>query len=191
MLLYDYDSGIYCNEVLEGGMTRFGKSLVYIALLIVALVGLFLFFKPISNDHGFVAVVDEHLTPTVPSFVEGSITEKCGAQLISPKPNEVVHESIQVELVVAHPAGASCNWVVFEGLGGRVELIDEDGLVIATALLETTEEWMTTEPVLFTGSLSVKEINSANLQIRVTEDDPSGMGIVDTITIPVIFEATI
>jgi hypothetical protein len=191
MLLYGNDSGIYYNEVFEGGMTRFGKSLVYLALLVVALVGLFLFFKPISKDQDFITIVDEHLTPSVPTVVDTPITEKCGAQLVSPKPNEVVYESILVELIVAHPAGASCNWVVFEGLGGRVELLDEDGTVIGSALLETIEEWMTTEPVLFTGTLSVKEINSANLQIRVTEDDPSGMGIVDTITIPVIFEATI
>ncbi len=187
MLLYDYDSGIYCNEVSEGSMTRFGKSLVYLALLIVALVGLFLFFKPISKDQGFVAVVDEHLTPGIPTGVETPITEKCGAQLVSPKPNEVVHESIQVELVVAHPADASCNWVVFEGVGGKAELVDEDGRVIDSTILETREEWMTTEPVLFTGSLSVKEMDSPNKHIVITEDDPSGMGVVDTITIPVTF----
>lgn len=191
MLLYGNDSGIYYNEVFEGGMTRFGKSLVYIALLGIGLVGIFLFFKPLSKDQDFITVVDEHLTPSVPTVADTPITEKCGAQLVSPKPNEIVHESILVELVVAHPAGASCNWVVFEGQGGTVELIDEDGLVIATALLETIEEWMTTEPVLFTGTLSVKEINSAKLKIKITEDDPSGIGIVDTITIPVIFEATI
>lgn len=191
MLLYGNDSGIYCNEVSEGSMTRFGKSLVYIALLVVALVGIFLFFKPISKDQGFVTVVDEHLTPTVPTLEESSTTEKCGAQLINPKPNEIVHESIEIELLVAHPADAPCNWVVFEGLGGRAELINENGLVIATALLETTEEWMTTEPVLFKGILSVKEINTSNLQIRITEDDPSGMGVVDTIEIPVRFETTV
>jgi hypothetical protein len=83
-----------------------------------------------------------------------------------------------------------CSWTMFEAQAAYMELKAENGAVVATGILETGEEWMTTGPVNFSGTLSPATPIPAGtlLTLIVNEEDPSDgeAGAPSAVSVPLI-----
>lgn len=114
----------------------------------------------------------------------------CGADhltVTSPVSGSVVGQAIAVEAVVDNrDANTDCSWTVFEAQAGTIEVRDAQGAVLGQGLLTTEEEWMTSEPVRYTGSVALTAAPSGDLTIVITEENPSGEGTPDTVAIPLV-----
>jgi Immunoglobulin-like domain of bacterial spore germination len=67
-----------------------------------------------------------------------------------------------------------CHWSVFEGQAGSVELKNQNGDVIGTANLTTTEDWTTDEPINFKGTLPFTPDEKSSYTLVINEENPSG-----------------
>src|SRR5690606_19816409 len=78
---------------------------------------------------------------------------------------------------VAHPAGNTTQWIVFEGQAGSVVVTDVSGNPLSTPVpLMIQGDWMNTNPKNFSAIIPSIQ-NPDNFQsaiIRFNDDDPSG-----------------
>lgn len=82
-------------------------------------------------------------------------------------------------------------WFATEGSLGYVQLLDEQGIEIATGFLSTNENWMTDSPVNFTTKLTFDATKSKTGTLVIHNDPGSGdgdeAGEEISFTIPVTF----
>ncbi len=96
---------------------------------------------------------------------------------------------IYVEGVVDNREAGECRWTVFEGQAGKVEAFDIENNLVSDGVLKTVEDWMTDEPVNYKAILNLhKAPVSRDLRIIVTEEDPSGEGMVEKIEFKAILK---
>lgn len=70
----------------------------------------------------------------------------------------------------------NCRWSVFEAQAGSVDLVNDNGDVIGTTTLTTTEDWMTDEPTSYSGTITfTPDTNNKDYTIVVHEEKPSGL----------------
>lgn len=92
------------------------------------------------------------------------------------------------------------NLITFEGLAAGtmffeasfpVQLQDQNGVVLAQGLAQTEADWMTTEPIPFTATMTAVQPISPPLSgtLILQKDNPSGLPANDlTVTFPAILE---
>lgn len=115
-----------------------------------------------------------------------TITITCNALTnISPQAGDKVASPLTVTITVDNRQ--SCKWTVFEAQAGTFTLKDTTGQTIGSGTLTTTEDWMTENPVVYTGTTEfINTPASSELTLTITEEDPSGMGAQE-ITIPLSY----
>lgn len=119
-----------------------------------------------------------------------TLRQGCGAEYLSvetPIAGGAIGQVVEVRATVDNrKAAPGCSWTVFEAQAGIVEIRDAQGLVIGQGTLTTQDEWMTSEPVNYAGSVALSVAPSGRLTLVVTEENPSGEGTPDSVTLPLI-----
>src|SRR6185503_3778654 len=135
-----------------------------ILYLLWFVVGLLLGYY-LGYDHGWERQLYKNTSPS------SSIT--CNAlSNISPQSGAKVSSPLVVTMTVNNTK--SCKWTVFEAQAGIAELKDSTGQKIGTATLTTTQDWMTDQPVVYTGTIEfTTNPASSDLTLTITEEDPS------------------
>lgn len=123
--------------------------------------------------------------PTPSPVITTAPPSTCEAlHVVTPKPNTTITSPLTVEVIVDN-SQKDCRWSVFEAQAGIIRLTDEQGNTLGQGILRTTEEWMTESPVTYSGKISfTKPDNVSNIQLVITEENPSGEGAPESIQIP-------
>jgi hypothetical protein len=126
--------------------------------------------------------------PSVPNQPVTAVSH-CGLTINAPLPQTVVSGPISISAVVdnTNMDQLGCSWTVFEAQAGTIELKDSNGTLLGFGLLTTTSDWMTTAPVTYIGMVTPTAPIPSGTQLSLifTEENPSGEGIPDTLTVPV------
>lgn len=160
-----------------------------IGLIVVLLLIIFFSKKQVSAP----IEVEESPQDQIEISKSNSVSE-CGLTVDTPRYNSAISFPLSVTATVdnTHATSLGCSWTIFEAGAGTTALKDEKGNVIATGRLDTGEEWMTTGPVHFSGTLVPENepTSGSVLTLLVTEEDPSDGegGPVSEISIPLTVE---
>lgn len=107
-------------------------------------------------------------------------------RILSPLTDQAVTFPLSVRGVVDNSAQPDCAWVVFEGQAGTLTLYDATNQVVGQSFLQAQGDWMTTGPVVVTGTVELSQEVSAGQPLRlvINDDDPSGLRSPQMIEIP-------
>lgn len=169
-------------------------GVLLITFFIIILTAVFLIMK---NRN----VLDENITVTENKIETTNtlpvIEEKvgCGIVVKSPTVGEKfdVIKKVSVLIDNSKRVELGCGWTVFEGQAGTFKIIDSQGSEVSNGILKVEEgvEWMTSLPVTYEGevltSKDEKDIAKGTGKLIITEDDPSGEKIPQTIEILIEF----
>ena len=101
-----------------------------------------------------------------------------------PEPGQKVTFPLTVVGAVDNRKNTDCNWGVFEAQAGTLVVKDEQGEVVASGILTAKGEWMTEGPIQVEGIVSATQpITGNTLTLIATEDDPSGLGELQQLSI--------
>lgn len=103
---------------------------------------------------------------------------------IQPNTGEKVTSPLTISVTVDNTK--TCKWTVFEAQAGTIVLKDKSGKTLGSGVLKTTDDWMTDQPVTYTGTIKFTTPSSKDLTLTITEEDPSGKGS-QTVTIPLYY----
>ncbi len=142
------------------------KIFHYLLLFIVGLlVGYYLGF-----DHGWEKYIQTPYTTQIPTPIPS-----CDAvTILSPKPGSKITSPLTVTVKVDNTK--SCKWTVFEAQAGTLTLKDSNGQILGSGILTTTSEWMTEQPVIYTGTVEFTKPTTDDVTLVIEEEDPSGQG---------------
>lgn len=148
------------------------KILVIFGIIIV---GLFLFWKLSIKP------ASKALSPSP------TTTATCQAlTIVKPQPNETVSKNFSVAAVVDN-RNPKCHWSVFEAQAGAIEVKDSNGQLVGNGVLKTTDNWMTSAPVTYSGDILLNaNTPHENLIITINEENPNGIPG-KTVTLPVTY----
>lgn len=137
------------------------------ALLIVVIAGVIYVKTPNPNR------VDVNVSPTPQATITTSVSPTVtpyqtalGLTISSPLPNQTISSPLTIIGI------APGNWF-FEG-SAPIKLIDEKGKTVATGNIQANGDWMTSNPVNFSGSLTFKKPNTIKGNLVLAKDNPSG-----------------
>lgn len=69
----------------------------------------------------------------------------------------------------------NCRWSVFEGQAGTIELKNKQGEIVGSAILTTSDDWMTDEPTKYSGTITfTPDESETEYTLVVNEENPSG-----------------
>jgi hypothetical protein len=127
------------------------------------------------------------LTSMPPSASGAPPAENClisNLTITQPRPVEIAKFPLTVKGVVNNSKNLSCVWTLFEGQAATMQVKDSDGTVIGDGILMAKGDWMTEGPVDVEGQISLKQKPVGDtLMLVITEEDPSGMGEPEQISI--------
>lgn len=128
--------------------------------------------------------------PTTPKYeVKETGCAPKNVTVYTPQPGSTKTLPLRVDVLVENQKNPACNWTLFEAQAGLVQLFDSTGAEVGAAPLMTSDEWMTTGPVAFSATITpTGTVAPGQARILITEEDPSGMGDVQTIEIPFILQ---
>jgi len=108
-------------------------------------------------------------------------------KIIEPQPLDKISFPYTVKGVVGgHRDRPNCNWVLFEGQAGSMELQDMDGTVLGQGPLKATDDWMSPDEIHFEGELQlIKQPKSHTGTLFIKEEDASGGGKPQQLAVPV------
>lgn len=69
-----------------------------------------------------------------------------------------------------------------------MRLLDKDGVTVGTGLLTTADDWMTNEPVEFTGEIPALSLVDGATTLIITEENPSGEGTPQEVWVPLTIQ---
>lgn len=125
--------------------------------------------------------------PVVTSTDSAEESDACfpaNLTIAEPQAGESISFPFTVTGAVDNRKNKECSWGVFEAQAGTIVVKDENGEIVGTGILETKGEWMTEGPVQVEGTVTAtKPTTSKTLNLIVTEEDPSGLGEVQQLTI--------
>lgn len=161
----------------------FNKStkIVFLILIILVIVSIFLLNKNTNSKK-------ENLDQNIGVVSDDA---SCGFTLIGPKEGETVGLEFTVKGIVDNTKikERGCGWTVFEAQAGLVHIYDSTGFSVGSALLTTTEDWMTAEPVNYEAKIKIDIMPSdKNLLMVIEEDDTSGTGENEFLNVPLVFK---
>jgi hypothetical protein len=115
---------------------------------------------------------------------------KCGLTVNSPLPASTVTFPLSINATVDNTQSTTlgCSWTVFEAQAGPIKIKDGSGNTLATGVLATTANWMTTSPTIYTAMISALSNPSyvGPLSIIFEEDNPADFPNPDTLTLSVV-----
>lgn len=103
---------------------------------------------------------------------------------ITPQSETKITSPLTVNVTVDNTK--SCKWTVFEAQAGILTLKDSTGEILGSGTLTTSSEWMTEQPVVYTGIIEFTEPATDDVTLIITEEDPSGQGA-KTVSIPLTY----
>lgn len=113
--------------------------------------------------------------------------DSCRAlRVTSPRANAKVTSPLSVRALVDN-SNKECRWTVFEAQAATIEIQDEEGKTLGTGALTTTEEWMVTTPVNYSGKITFTKPATTTGRLVVIEENPSGRPNPQTVVIPLSF----
>ena len=130
-------------------------------------------------------------TPTRPSQPQARSTgcTPKALEVVSPLPGSTQTLPLQVSVIVDNGSHPNCPWTVFEAQAGVIQLIDRTGIAVGSGVLATTQDWMTDDPVGYSGEIpNIAVVPPGDATLIITEEDPSGMGDAQTIEIPIVIQ---
>lgn len=108
------------------------------------------------------------------------------AKILEPAPGARVTLPITVKFEVHNAKNPACTWTMFEAQAGTMRLLDKDGVTVGNGFLMAGGDWMTDSPVTFTGIIPALSLVDGEVTLIVTEENPSGEGTPQEISIPLI-----
>jgi len=167
------------------------KAWSVIALIIIFIVvgtaGFYIYYQNVMAPSGEI----EDLI-----VVEGTeFAAKCGLVVETPSVGAAVSFPLTISGTINNSEENGCYWTMFEGQAGTAELFYEtkDGYSLATDMQPIeVANWMSTSTT-FSVTLDFDNVNQGlpsgyNFKILLTEDNPSGEGIPDSLEIPVTLQ---
>jgi hypothetical protein len=145
-----------------------------IIVIVIILTAIFAFWKITTKPN---------IEPAIKSTQKTQTT--CTAlKIINPQPNEQVASDFTVKVVVDN-TNPKCQWTVFEAQAGTINVVDSNGNTAGNGILKTSDNWMTKDPVTYSGTVSLNtNIPHGKLQLIINEKKPNGnQG--QTISIPI------
>jgi hypothetical protein len=128
--------------------------------------------------------------PTEPKRVAINWTgcEPKSIDIIEPELGGEVSFPFILKVIVDNSKYPNCRWTVFEAQAGSVVVKGQDGTVVGRGILQTEEDWMTNGPVSFEAKVeALPTMNpGGRLTVEITEDDPSGEKVPQTVSFPVV-----
>lgn len=169
-------------------------GVLLITFFIIILTAVFLIMKNRNVLDENITVTENKIeTTSTPPVAEERVG--CGIVVKSPTIGEKFDVIKKVSVVVDNSKRIElgCGWTVFEGQAGTFKIIDSQDNEVANGILKVQEgiEWMTSLPVMYEAEVLIskdeKDIAKGIGKLTITEDDPSGEKILQTIEIPVEF----
>lgn len=137
----------------------------------------------LGYDHGFEKVDKTNSQQPTTVVTCDALTN------ISPKPEEKVTSPLTITVTVDNTK--SCKWAVFEAQAGVALLSDSTGRKIGSTTLTTTEDWMTEQPVVYTGTIEFTQTPASNkLLLEIFEERTSDLAAEEngqSISIPLTY----
>lgn len=174
-------------------------KLYYLAVLVLVLgLGVAVFFFGGIGTPGFVIqprlnVVSKMPTGLLPSPKPSTaIAKTCGITITAPAIGQKVSlgpsNTIVIQAMTKPEDG--CAWTVFEAQAGLIKIYTKSKELVGKGVLATQGDWMTTSQVFSESIIELTKVLSSNTElfIEITEEDPSGEGMPDSLTIPVIVQ---
>lgn len=125
-------------------------------------------------------------SPALPVVTTVGCTSKA-LTVLEPAANANVDLPLTVKVRVHNAEHPDCMWTVFEAQAGTMRLLDAEGVTVGTGTLTTTDDWMTTGPVEFTGTIPALSLVSGAATLVITEENPSGEGTPQEVSVPLLF----
>ncbi len=169
-------------------------GVLLITFFIIILTAVFLMMKNRNTlDENIPVAENKTETTSIVPIVEEKVG--CGIVVKSPTIGEKFDVIKKVSVVVDNSKRVElgCGWTVFEGQAGTFKIVDSQGNEVSSGILKVQEgiEWMTSLPVMYEAEAPIskdeKDIAKGIGKLIITEDDPSGEKILQTIEIPVEF----
>lgn len=128
--------------------------------------------------------VDRPVVPSMPAITETGCTPK-NITVYKPQAGSTQSLPLRVDVLIENRRNPNCSWTLFEAQAGLVQLFDSTGAEVGATPLMTSDEWMTDGPVAFSATITpTGTVAPGAARILITEEDPSGMGDVQTVEIP-------
>jgi hypothetical protein len=159
--------------------------IIIIVLLVLGFGGLYLYNRITSP------VNPTTVTATSTNNGQPQYASNCGLNIESPAAHSPVSFPLTVSGTIVNTVTNGCGWTMFEGQGGKAELLYEtkDGwsLPVDTQPIKVAD-WTATSTT-FNTTLNfdnkTEDFPSGyNFKVILTEEDPSGTGTPDTIELP-------
>ena len=165
---------------------------ILITFFIIFLTAIFLIMKNKTTTENIV-IVPVQEKPI--SAVVDKTKNNCGITVTSPILGDKFNDIKKVSVIVDNTKRVElgCGWTVFEAQAGTFKFLDSNNEEIANGILmaQNGVDWMTSEPVMYEGEVKIidikKSIKEGIGKLVITEDDPSGEKVPQTVEIPVDF----
>lgn len=109
-----------------------------------------------------------------PHYYSGPYSPCEALTVNAPGKNEKITSPVTITVTVDN-TNPKCRWTVFEAQAGTMQLQNAEGEVIGKAVLTTDEDWMTDQPVTYSGEMMFDTtLATPKLNLVITEDSPSG-----------------
>ncbi len=128
-------------------------------------------------------------TPIGPTTIQSTGCAPKALTVVSPQPGSTQTVPLSVKVIVDNGSHQNCTWTVFEAQAGIIQLFDSAGIAVGSGTLTTTADWMTDDPVEYTGEIpAIAIVPPGPGKLVITEEDPAGMGDAQTIEVPIFIQ---
>lgn len=142
-------------------LSPFAIMLIIVGLLIGLVVGYKFINK--TNNPGYIE-------PSYPA----AYSDCQSLTVLSPETGAQATSPLTIDVVVDN-SNPDCRWAVFEAQAGSIDLQDDQGNVIGSGVLTTTDDWMTDQPVNYSGTISFDPTQATSeMKLIITEEKASG-----------------
>ncbi len=109
-----------------------------------------------------------------------------GLKIVSPTKDQQITSPVTVTVIVDN-TNNQCKWTVFEAQAGTMTLKDSSGQTLGTGTLTTSYDWMTDQPVEYTGTITFSQPTGNKLKLLIEEENPSGQPGASQVTLPLTY----
>jgi len=164
------------------------KKISIILIILIALIGIWLGWKFLINSEEPVACTMEAKLCSDGSYI-GRVAPDCDFALC-PKEDLIQVESPQVNDTITSPLvikGKARGYWFFEA-SFPIRLYDDNGELLATAIAQAQDDWMTEEFVPFAAELKFENPKTEKGTLVLEKDNPSGLQEnADELKMPIVF----
>lgn len=156
-------------------MTRFGKLILFLVILVLVSVGIYFLQKEPVNE---VVDVPADISSGIMPAIEGNMNDLVS---LSFDPNSTMSGVVSFE-------GSVKGGYFFEG-NIQINILSVDKTLLKAGYATSTSDWMTAEPVEFKGEIDLTGLPTGPAYFEIHNDNASGLPENDkSILIPIILE---